>query len=126
MEIELTNVTQIINMIKEMSPAVWEVYLQQVWLDGMVALSKALVWTLAMLPAALFLFVGGKLTVQEFKGDSRKFDGDRASIYLLITCLSTIASIVFVVCAVRNITYALQLHYNPSYYAIQLLLETIR
>ena len=122
MEIELTNVTEILEAIKEMSPVVWSVYLQQVQLEAYATLFKSFAWSLAAIVSIYML----RFAIRMGRRNYAKKDEELTMGY---TFLSVVALIVFAGCIGTMISHALvaaKYYYNPSFYAIQMLLEAIQ
>lgn len=110
MEIEFTNITEIINYIKELAPEVWGIYVQQAILVGV----RQFVWAGVTFILSLICFIVAKAGYTVLKED-----GDDVIFFIaLAIILMSVLSVVTIGYIMEGATMLI----NPEYAAIQMLL----
>lgn len=120
-----TALQQLIEMVKSLAPAVWEIYMRQVFVSAVSNTAEALfflglgIWMISInhrlhqLPAKRGKKVseyGGSYDVDDVNADRKTW--------------SAIGAIVFLAVFVMFSSFAFAKFYNPGYYAIELLIST--
>lgn len=119
MQIELTNLTDILNRIEELAPRVLDIYQRQVYAN----IVSTFIWAFALVVAALVLFLVGRHYRTKALGliGQSLYDAED-------TMMGAIGLfIVSAVCAFLSlwfITILMQMLINPDYYALKMLLGT--
>lgn len=114
MDIELQNVTEIINLIKEMAPSIWDAYYAQVAIEARTSMLWFWFFAVAFL---VFFLISVICFVVSFDAYRDTFDWRVSSTVFLIL------SLVLAGMSLVNISYSWKYTTNPDYYAIKWIIE---
>lgn len=114
--------------IGEGATFLWEVSVQQVYVDGVTSIFYGILWMLIVwIVFKLRMYTIGR--IKSLYGDpNRLTEGDRIDIETMSLTTTIIASIVggvFLLLAVNRFTSAFRQLLNPEYYAVDKLLEVM-
>ena len=106
---------KLIEMIEKASPAVWDIVNRQVYSDAF----EKFVWAMVLLVFGLIFFKLATLAHKNAEG-SEKFEWEVATTFFyLLGLLSSLAFLSFSV-------YVIKMLYNPQFYAIQYLINSVK
>jgi len=111
-------IIELINMVREAAPALWDAGLAQVRADIMVGI----IWLAGMaLPAlAVSTYFARKFLVMAFTGNGHVDDD-----YLVLGLLIAVVAVIALVIAISAFTGIVARLMSPDYYAIQNLMELV-
>lgn len=113
-----TMLQELITYLKEVSPAVWETLMRQVYMNAIIAI----IWGVA----GLVLFVACLMLVRKaYKKvqEAPRWDAVGSEMIIMFGSVGAGIGIVgFLIC----ITSAIPMLLNPQYYAIELILQNLR
>ncbi len=107
---------QLIDMLKTMSPLVWQTLIKQVYSDGVASI----IW-------AIILFIFGICLVKLTMVGYKKYSEDDDEIgWLMTQIFSSIGSVVTILFSFYYIISAIQHLFNPEFYAIQYIISQLK
>lgn len=120
MEIEFTNLTDILERIEQLAPQVLEIYQRQVYAN----IVEATLWTLFFIGLSVALFCVGmhyKEIIDE-KNEERRWVSDSLEIG---TVFSFLGSGILLLLGFFVLTTCVKMLVNPDYYALTMLLDAL-